>query len=480
VSTFFEGATSVPGSLAPALGARIGETYRVERVLGEGAMGIVLLATDEHLQRRVALKLIRPELLGSPDTRARFLSEARAMARVSHRNVLQIHAFGEHGDAPYFVMEYVEGRTVEDWLSELRADAASGAPDAPVAPPLEQALAILEETCRGVAAIHAAETIHRDLKPSNLLLDASMHVRVADLGLAAVLHRAGARSEIVGTPEYIAPEVALQHELPAELAQRADVYSIGCIAYELLTGAPPFAAPTTLALMLKHASEAVVPPSRKRPEIGAALDGVVLRALAKDPAERTPSVDALRRELVAARNGTSEPVRILVAEDDADFREALAIALRREFPDAELDLVGDGNAALRTFDERQHSVAIVDLQMPHLDGIALTALLRARESAAATAILVVTASGGPTEWKRLSAMGADGFLVKPVNLKDVVTLVRRALGERSRSYPPGSIPPPQPSGTTPSVPPSTGVLSPVEGPSVPTAGTSPDSTPSSA
>jgi serine/threonine-protein kinase len=402
-------------------------------------MGVVVLALDEKLQRHVAIKIVRAELLDSEDLRARFLQEARAMARVSHPNVLQIHAFGEIAGAPYFVMEYAPGTTVEEWLA-----ASAGPPD------LDVALRILDDTCEGVNAIHAAQTVHRDLKPSNLLLDERLRVRVADLGLANVLRderrpplgtaeESGTTSRvsgaggkhIVGTPRYMAPEIALQHDVPPELMQRADVYSLGCIAYELLTGTPPFDAPSSIAIMLKHTTEPVDRPSARRPELPPGFDAVLAHALAKDPRERTPSADALRRELAAARDRTSEPVRILVADDDADFREALEVMLSQEFPYAMVESLGDGAAALAAYERRQHSVAIIDLRMPGLDGTELTARMRARGDSAATPIIVLTASGGPPEWKRLAALGADGFLVKPVDLRDVATLVRRAIADRA-------------------------------------------------
>jgi serine/threonine-protein kinase len=287
-----------------------------------------------------------------------------------------------------------------------------------------------------VEAIHAAKTVHRDLKPSNLLLDVGLRVRVADLGLANVFRAvADTPREIVGTPAYMAPEIALQHEVEPALMPRADVYSLGCIAYELLTGRPPFAGTSSLSVMLKHMTEEPERPSAIRPELTPEIDAVILRALAKDPAQRTPSADAFKRDLVAARDRTSEPVRILVAEDDTDFRGALEIMLAREFPYAMIECVSDGQSALEAFDLRHHSVAIVDLRMPVLDGMELTGLLRSRAEASLMPIIVLTASGGPPEWKRLSAMGADGFLVKPVDLRDVVTLVRRAIADRSRNTP---------------------------------------------
>ncbi len=408
--------------LGLAAESMIDGNYRVVRPLGRGAMGEVVLAWDERLERNVAIKLIRPRLLDSPALRERFVAEARAMARVNHPNVLQVHAFGDHQGAPYFVMEYVEGQTAEEWLTSQPG----------VLPNRELALRVIDEACRGAHAIHAAHTVHRDLKPGNILLDKDLRARVADLGVANVLHHAGAsHAEIVGTPAYMAPEITLQSNLPGGMAHRADVYALGCIAYELLTGRPPFEAVGDLPLMVKHTTHAPAAPSSLGVGLPASFDAVILGALRKDPAERTPSAEAFRRELAAAAEGTREPVRILVAEDDEDFRDVLGIALTNEFPCAVIECFADGAAALSAFDRMPHSVAIIDLQMPHLDGLELTGLLRARAAAQAMPIIVLTASGGPQEWKRLSAMGADGFLVKPVNLADVATLVRRTMRERA-------------------------------------------------
>jgi len=321
----------------PAAGTLIGGVYRVVARLGEGTMGVVVLARDEQLERNVAIKLVSQKFLESPEQRARFLDEARAMARVSHPNVLQIHAFGELEGAPYFVMEYVEGETLE----EHRARQIGGVP------PIDVALRILEEACHGVSAIHQANIVHRDIKPSNLLLDRKLRVRVADLGLSNVLHASPSESKgMVGTPAYMAPEMVLQSEVPPELRNRGDVYSLACVAYELFTGRPPFQAPTLRALLLKHASSSVAPPSTQRPDLSPDFDRAILRALAKDPAERTPSAEAFRRELIGARERSLEPVRILVAEDNVDFRDALALSLEMEFPGAQIECVGDGEAAL--------------------------------------------------------------------------------------------------------------------------------------
>jgi serine/threonine-protein kinase len=419
-----------PFGLEP--GVVVDRTYRIARELGRGGMGVVLLAQDERLERAVAIKLIRPELLDERDLRARFLSEARAMARVCHPNVLPIYALGEHEGMPYFVSELVDGQTVEQWLRAVP-------PGSPT--DLDAVLRILDDTCRGVEAIHAAATVHRDLKPSNLLIDQTFRVRVADLGVAdLVRRRADAKHELVGTPEYMAPENVLQEAVPAELVHRADVYALGCIAFELLTGRPPFSGSSALARMVAQVNDEAPRPSTLRAGLAPGFDDVVLHALAKDPRERTPSAEAFRRALAAVRDGIAEPVRILLADDDDDFCEILESALAVEFPGATIERASDGRSALQAFDRKQPSIVIADLGMPNLDGIELTRRLRGRDGSESVPILVLTASGGPTEWKRLSAMGADGFLVKPVNLRDVITLVRRSLTDRARtSAPPVSL-----------------------------------------
>jgi len=403
----------------PTVGEVIGGCYRVAGEAGRGAMGVVLLAIDEQLERRVAVKLLHSQLRDD-SLRERFLMEARTMAMIDHPNVASVFAFGEHRGVPYFVMEYVEGRTVADWLVESGPQ-----------PDILSALRILEDACRGIGAIHAAGAIHRDIKPSNLLLDNEFRTRVADFGLAERALDGSRIHEVAGTVAYMAPEIAFSEgEARANASQLSDVYALGCVAYELLTGTLPFESDTDMGIMLQHATEVPLPVSLVRPELTAAFDRLLMRALEKKPERRTPSVQAFLQELLAARQRFLEPLRILVAEDDDDFRELLGLKLAQEFPGASIECVADGHAAIRAFDADPASVVLLDLQMPNLDGVDVTAVLRTREAATLVPILVITASGGPAEWKLMSALGADRFLVKPVPLDDVVQTIRAAMKER--------------------------------------------------
>jgi eukaryotic-like serine/threonine-protein kinase len=412
-------------SVGLAPGDLVDRTYRVERPLGVGGMGVVALAHDERLDRRVAIKLIKPELFAFPEMRTFFDNEARAMARVSHPNVVHVYAFGEHGSVPYFVMEYVEGNTVEQWLRSRPA----GEP-----PPLDEAVKILDQACLGVEAIHEAKTVHRDVKPSNLLLEDSGRVRVGDLGVARILESVESTNVVVGSALYMAPEAALAEEA-TDLAHRRDIYALGCLAYELFTGRPPFLGASDMNVLSQHVLQEPLPPSAYREDLPPGYDDILLRALSKDPLKRYPTVGAFRRAILAEHDGTREPERILVADDDRDWLELLGSALRTRFPHAQIDLVCDGMEALAAFEGQPYSVVLVDLEMPEIDGAKLTASLRALGASQRTPIIVLTAAGGPKEWQRLSAIGADAFLVKPVDAEDVELVIRRTLRSRHAGPP---------------------------------------------
>lgn len=355
------------------------------------------------------------------------------MARVSHPNVLQVYAFGEHEQTPYFVMEYVEGVTVDRWLRE----------HPPGRLPIDDAIRVLDQACLGVAAIHGTSTVHRDLKPSNLLIDrrgGAFRVAVGDLGVARLLESGSSGNFIVGSAAYMAPEAALGEDEAPEYAAQRDVYALGCIAYELFTGSPPFSGETDMNILSQHVLHEPPPPSRLREGLPEAYDAVVAKALAKDPAKRYGKVTEFRDALLAVHQGRGDPARILVADDDPDWRTLLVSALSERFPHATIDEFGNGEDALEAFEKNPYSVVLVDLEMPHIDGARLTLLLRSLDGSQRTPIIVLTAAGGPREWQRLSAIGADAFLVKPVNADDVEMLIRRTLRSRLGGPPSSRLP----------------------------------------
>jgi len=406
----------------PQAGTLIDNAYRVVGPLGQGGMGMVVLAVDERLQRDVAIKLIRPAYLSNHKARDRFLIEARAMARVRHENVVEIFSFGDLSGAPYFVMEYIPGSNLANWLDDLILEDKL--------PSVDEALGYLDQICRGLRAIHASGAVHGDLKPSNILLGAASRVAIADLGLSRLFDHQGGVGDhpMAGTPAYLAPEFS-RVDLPVHLLQRSDIYSLGVIAYEMLTGHPPYDIVTTHDMLVAHASPPPLP-SKLRPELTAAFDAPLLSALCIDPTQRTPSADDLRGQLLRARESIDarrSQLRILVADDDADFLALARETLAYGFPGAEIEVVRDGNAALAAIDREPAALAVIDLDMPGMNGVELTAALRVNTK---MPIVVCTAAGGAPDWRLLSALGADGFLVKPIDPFALITLARKMLDGR--------------------------------------------------
>lgn len=267
--------------------AALADRYVVEREFARGGNAVVYLAQDVKHRRRVALKLLLPELALSVRSE-RFLREIEIAARLTHPHILPIHDSGEANGRLYYVMPYVAGETLRERL------------DRETQLPLADALQIAREVADALAYAHQQGIVHRDIKPENILLEAG-HAVVADFGLARALTAAGAPTVshagiAVGTPLYMSPE---QGAGTPELDGRSDVYSLGCVLYEMLTGRPPFMGETPQEVLAAHALEPVVPPRTLRPEVSQDLEGAVLVALAKRPAERFATVAEFAAALAA-------------------------------------------------------------------------------------------------------------------------------------------------------------------------------------
>jgi WD40 repeat protein len=248
-------------------------------------MGVVYRATQAGLNRVVALKMILSGAHAGPGERARFQAEAQAVARLQHPNVVQIHEVGEHDGRPYFSMEFCEGGSLADRLL--------GTPQ-PARPSAE----LTEVLARAVQAAHARGIVHRDLKPANVLLAADGTPKITDFGLAKRLDAGTggtATGSVLGTPSYMAPEQA--EGKVREVGPAADVYALGAVLYELLTGQPPFRAATPLDTVLQVVSEEPVPPRRLQPRVPRDLETVCLTCLQKDPGKRYASAQALADDL---------------------------------------------------------------------------------------------------------------------------------------------------------------------------------------
>jgi eukaryotic-like serine/threonine-protein kinase len=263
--------------------------YRVVRKLGSGGMADVYLAEDEELGRRIAIKILNDRHASDDQFVERFRREAKNAAGLSHPNIVQIYDRGEAEGTYYIAMEYLEGRTLKEAAAQRKPF------------PVGEAIAFARQILAALRFAHRKGIVHRDIKPHNALIDDDGRVKVTDFGIA----RAGAASQmteagsIIGTAQYLSPEQARG----GAVDHRSDLYSVGVVLYELLTGSVPFTGDTPVEIAMKHLSKVPEPPSSKRPDIPRALDQVVLRALAKDPDERYGSAEEMDAELARVAAG---------------------------------------------------------------------------------------------------------------------------------------------------------------------------------
>lgn len=268
--------------------------YRLQDAIGRGAVGEVWRAYDEALSRLVAVKLLLTQD-SDPTAASRFRLEAQTAGRLTHPHVIGVLDFGEHEDRLFLVMELVEGD-----LAHVLADCG------PL--PAERTARIAAQAAAGLAAAHRQGVVHRDIKPANLLLDADGTLKIGDFGIARFVDDPGAAltatGQIVGTSLYLAPERALGR--PAGLA--SDVYALGCVLYQLLTGRPPFQADTALAILHQHLDAAPVPPRQLAAALPPAFENYLLGLLAKEPEDRPTAAQVADWFASGAWRGTSEPL----------------------------------------------------------------------------------------------------------------------------------------------------------------------------
>ncbi|MGZ4833814.1 MAG: protein kinase domain-containing protein, partial [Terriglobales bacterium] len=264
-----------------------GPRYRIDRMLGQGGMGAVYKAWDKELQRPVALKLIRPDLARDPGVEARFKQELLLASKVSHKNILRIHDLGEAAGVKFISMAYVEGQDLHGLLTQQGKLT------------IEHAIKIARQLCGALDAAHSEGVVHRDFKPQNILLDKQENVYVSDFGLAKSLEQDTGMTksgEFLGTPRYMAPEQVQG----GKIDHRADLYALGLILYEMVTGDVPFHADTTLQLMYKRVHEAPPSPKTINPDLPDWIVRVIMKCIERDPAQRYQSAGEILHDLETA------------------------------------------------------------------------------------------------------------------------------------------------------------------------------------
>jgi eukaryotic-like serine/threonine-protein kinase len=443
--------------------------YRLKDELGRGSMGTVFLAVDEMLRRKVAVKFLLPELADSEECMVRFQHEAVAMAAIRNENVAQIFSFGKDNGVPYFVMEYLEGETLESLVDSHNRRGFYI--------PLDDAVDLMIQALNGLAAIHRAGAIHRDIKPANVMLTSDpMRAVIMDFGLVRDVKLDDDVRSLAGTPAYIAPEL-VEGAAGADKSKLTDIYSIGTTFYEVLTGTIPFGGNSWVEILQKHIAELPVPPSVRRPGLPDALDEIVLRAMSKDPRERYQDAEAFIDDLVevqstplpherrpslppqkvdgatgSRRNSSpsgryqtgkhrafrSTPTgsrgKLLVADADADFRALVHGAAKSAVPGCRVHSATDGTMALDVLRTVKPHVVVLDLNLPEINGLELIATMRGDPDISRTEVIVATGSAGRREASLLHSLGVRHFLAKPVDGEELAVLLRPYL-ERPTSIP---------------------------------------------
>jgi eukaryotic-like serine/threonine-protein kinase len=273
----------------------LGGRYELDGVVGRGGMAEVYRARDIRLDRIVAIKTLRTDLARDQTFQARFRREAQSAASLNHPSIVAVYDTGEDMTSgvpvPYIVMEYVDGRTVRDLLQEGHR----------LLP--ERSLEIIDGVLRALEYSHQAGIVHRDIKPGNVMVTRNGDIKVMDFGIARAMSDAQATmtqtAQVIGTAQYLSPEQARGDRVDA----RSDLYSAGCLLYELLTGRPPFTGDSPVAIAYQHVRENPVPPSRVDPDIPRWADAIVLKAMAKAPADRYQSAAEMRADLQRAAQG---------------------------------------------------------------------------------------------------------------------------------------------------------------------------------
>jgi serine/threonine protein kinase len=397
-------------------GEIVADIYEVRTLLGAGAMGEVYDAHDRALNRRVALKVERPDI--APDYLVR---EGRALAAIRHLGVVTVHTIGRHRGVAFLVLERVYGLSLDRIIRDRRGRGERF--------PIGEALDLLVAITDALSVVHGAGLVHRDVKPGNVMLAPGGRIVLMDFGLVLPhADRAGHRTA-AGSQQYMAPE-ALTGDVVEGAAALLDVYAVGVLAYELLCGIVPFDGADLNEIYRAKVRKPVPPVSRWRPDVPLALGELVAQLMAPEPQERPQGAEAVLWQLRAlrARVGAApeaRPFSVLIVDDDEDMQRALALYVRAAASGAEIETTGNGRQAIRAVRRRVPDLLLVDLDLPDINGIEVCMLLRGMRLGDACLIVSISSRATRADVELLQQLGVRSLEKGPALVSQLAEIIER-------------------------------------------------------
>lgn len=402
-------------SAAPSVWLRTGDVvadrYRIEQRLGAGGMGVVYRATDLELEDEVAIKVLKLRDMEEDQRVSRFKQEIRLARKIVHTNVCRIYDFGSWGELRFVTMELLDGQTLDDLMGSGEVV------------DLETRLGLFRGLLAGLEAAHEAGIIHRDIKPQNVMVTGDGRSVLMDFGIARQFQseEITTTGEVVGTPVYMAPERLLGREVD----QRCDIYSLGVILFELITGRQPFAGNTVFEIAQHQINDPVPSPREVDPDIPTWLDLIVLKMLEKNPEHRFQSVAQVMTVLSQEREKDPVQRRVLIVDDDPDFLKLAEYHLSNR--GVQVSTAETGSRGIEKILHEQPELVILDFQLPEMDGFHIATYLRDHQPEKRIPIFMLTAIHDPQYEKQAARLGIERFFTKPLNMAQFAAMIERRL-----------------------------------------------------
>ncbi|MFC1851348.1 protein kinase [candidate division CSSED10-310 bacterium] len=387
--------------------------YTILGQIGEGGMACVFKVQDTELDDIVALKILKTETLRAYNSLDRFKREIKLARKITHRNICRVYHFSKFGNFPYIIMEYLDGKSLAYFIEQkdLYSDGKK--------------LSLLIKILQGLEAAHEEKVVHRDLKPNNIVVIRKDLPVITDFGLALNYDQKSATTKhsIYGTAAYMAPEQITG----AEVDHRADIYSFGLIFYELLTGTYPFNDSNPFTLLINHVKDIPPPPRHYKPSLDVRIEAIVMKCLAKNPADRFQSVSDIITDVMKTfpekEIETDKPIRkkVLIVDDEVFIRKILI----RMFESLGFDVIcgQNGREAISKALDEKPDLIFMDIMMPKMDGIEASEILLSTQKTKDIPIIILTCKEDKDYMIYSRSIGIRDYLIKPINLNTLSTRI---------------------------------------------------------